>query len=327
MSVGADGKRQAHAAFWAIDGSALLVANQNGKMLERINYDPATDGFVHDTGASINLVTCTTPNGIPCQSKTPLVATDPAYAGPNNRPDNAPICPIIADDGNAYVTLRGGGMFVVDMTATPMAIVGEYGTSTIGRDGCGGLQRENRLFFNGGTGTVEHNPTEFRLYQLPSDFPDAPKFSPPNTPAPIVFYDESGPDTANDAHGMAMTRNGDYLWQFDRLANEAKVFDARQDPPTLVNTVNLVTQGVSDDPTPDLVGVSPSGSIFLVALRGPKPQTGAHAADGTTPGLGIVEITDGGKGGRLIRVLRTTFPSPLDGSEESDPHGAAVRLT
>ena len=28
---------------------------------------------------------------------------------------------------NGFVTLRGGGLFVVDAKATPMAIVGEYG--------------------------------------------------------------------------------------------------------------------------------------------------------------------------------------------------------
>jgi hypothetical protein len=218
-------------------------------------------------------------------------------------------------------------MFVVDMAATPMAIVGEYGTSTIGRDGCGGMQLGERVFLNGGTGTEEHNPTEFRLYQMSNDYPVAPEFSAPNTPAPVVFYDESGSGTGNDAHGMTMTPDGRYLWQFDRLANEAQIFDTNEDPPALVTTVDLVTDGVSDDPTPDLVDVSPSGSIFVVALRGPSPQTGAHASDGTTPGLGIVEITDGGAGGRLTHVLPTTFENPLDGSEESDPHGAAVRLT
>ena len=33
------------------------------------------------------------------------------------RPDNAPICPFVAsDNGPAFVTLRGGGLFVVDHT-------------------------------------------------------------------------------------------------------------------------------------------------------------------------------------------------------------------
>ena len=100
--------RQAHAAFPAPDGSYILVANQNGKRLERIDSNFANEhvrsqrrgdagpGDLHDAG------------GAPCQA-------------PNVRPDNAPICPVISDDGDlAFVTLRGGGMLVVDPRATPM---------------------------------------------------------------------------------------------------------------------------------------------------------------------------------------------------------------
>jgi hypothetical protein len=347
MSVGAGGARQAHAAFWTPDGGALIVANQNGKLLERIRYDGATDTFVHDTAATLNLATCTTPNGNPCQTNTPLNDTDPAYLGPHNRPDNAPICPVMSRRGHAFVTLRGGGLFVVDARATPMAIVAEYGNQMVGRDGCGGVQNGVDIFLNGGTGTLATNPTEFTLYQFKDLYPFAPSYLTPNYMGfclgflggrfPQAFYRNNSPD--RDAHGMVKTSNSRYIWQFDRIANVAEVFrlppSRRTDScppywergtPQHVRTVNLITPGVSDDPTPDLGAVSPTGHRIYIALRGPQPQTGAHAAVGSTPGLGIVSVTQDGQNGSLTHVLRTSFLSPVNGSEESDPHAAFLRL-
>ena len=114
MSAGDGGARQAHAAFWMPDGLSLIVANQNGKLLEKIVYDPMTDAFRHDTAATLNLATCRTPNGFPCQTATPVNEGDPGYFGPHNRPDNAPISPVTSANRKVYVTFRGGGMFVVD---------------------------------------------------------------------------------------------------------------------------------------------------------------------------------------------------------------------
>lgn len=57
------------------------------------------------------------------------------------RPDNAPICTAtLADPPVAFVNLRGGGLFVVDYSTTPVRIVAEYDNATIGSNGCGGLQ-------------------------------------------------------------------------------------------------------------------------------------------------------------------------------------------
>jgi hypothetical protein len=324
MSAGAGGARQAHAAFWTVDGRSLIVANQNGKLLERIDHDAATGAFVHRTEATLDLAGCTTPNGHPCQSATPVNDSDPGYLGPNNRPDNAPICPVMTADNKAYTTLRGGGLLVVDVTRTPMAIVGEYGTSSIGRDGCGGVQDGSDVYLNNGTGTPVTNPSEFSLFQLHNAFPSAPGFLTPNTPAATLFYRDTTPETPNDAHGMAMTRHARFLWQFDRLANEAQVFDSKQSPPRHVGSVNLVTPGLTSDPTPDIVDLSPKGNRFYVALRGPQPQTGAHASAGTTPGLGIVSLRGNGRTGALTHVLRSTFKNPISGAEESDPHGLVV---
>ena len=40
----------------------------------------------------------------------------------------------------AFVTLRGGGLFVLDSRATPMRIVAEYDEATIHGNGCGGVE-------------------------------------------------------------------------------------------------------------------------------------------------------------------------------------------
>lgn len=324
MSPGAGGARQAHAAFWVPDGSGLIVANQNGKLLERINYDATTDTFTHDTEATLNLLTCTTPSGKACQSDTPLSDLDPLYLGPDNRPDTAPICPLVSENNSVFVTLRGGGLFVVDAKSTPLAIVAAYGNQFVCRDGCGGVQDKKNIYINGGTGALATNPTEFSLYHFRDRYPGAPYFLSDNSPLllPKVFYKDNSPN--RDAHGMAKTEGRiRYLWQFDRLANVAEVFRL----PSLrhVNTVDLTASGVASDPTPDIVVLSPIGNRFYMALRGPKPQTGAHAAAGTTPGLGIVSITNRGADGSLTRVLHTSFVNPIDDSQESDPHGITMR--
>ncbi len=62
-TVGSTGTRQAHAAFPAPDGSYVLVANQNGKRLERIDTNFATNTFAHNPAATLDLATCTTPIG------------------------------------------------------------------------------------------------------------------------------------------------------------------------------------------------------------------------------------------------------------------------
>jgi hypothetical protein len=65
-------------------------------------------------------------------------------------PSHSSLIPLLGPIGNAiidassryaFVTLRGGGLFVVDARATPMAIVGEYDQHTVRGNGCGGSKR------------------------------------------------------------------------------------------------------------------------------------------------------------------------------------------
>ncbi len=104
---------QAHAAIPTRDGESEIVANQNGKPLQRVATDYAHDAFTLDDAATINLATCTTPSGAACE--------DPVL-----RPDNAPVCPLPDQSSRlVFVTLREGGMFVVDPRSTPMRILAE----------------------------------------------------------------------------------------------------------------------------------------------------------------------------------------------------------
>jgi hypothetical protein len=314
-TVGSTGTRQAHAAFPAPDGSFILVANQNGKRLERIDADFATNSFTPNPRATLDLATCITPSGQPCEH-------------PDLRPINWPICPVI-DSSSTYgfVTLRGGGLLVVNARTTPMSIVGEYDKATVRGNGCGGIEAGGHMYINSGGSPVNvsaGNPHHqdlygFDVYRFPlSGFAAA---NPPNTPEPAVLLSKTG---MSDSHGVAAAaRDGRYLWVFDRHANVAEIIDVRSG--RWVNTVPL-RGDVSDDPAPDLADRSPDGQRVFVALRGSVPLSGdPHNATGTTPGLGIIQITQGGRHGKLAAVVPLTNPSQQPG-QSPDAHGLRVRL-
>jgi hypothetical protein len=313
-TVGTTKTRQAHAAFPAPDGSYILVANQNGKRLERIDTNFATNTFTHNPAATLDLMTCTTPNGQPCEH-------------PDTRPINWPICPIIDSSSRyGFVTLRGGGLFVVNARATPMTIVGEYDHATVRGNGCGGAEVAGHMYINSGgspvnvSGTDPHHPLlyGFDVYRFP--LKGYSSKNSPNTPVPELLLSKSG---ASDSHGVVATKHDRYLWALDRHANVAEIIELRSGK--WVNTVNLAGL-VSDDPAPDLVDAAPNGSRLFVALRGSVPLSGdPHNAQGTTPGLGIIDVTHGGRSGRLIARVPLTNANQQAG-QSPDAHGLRVRL-
>jgi hypothetical protein len=303
---GAGGARQAHAAIPAPDDSYIIVANQNGKALERIRTDYRNNTFTLDTSAKLDLAGCTTPNGLPCEAAL-------------LRPDNAPICPVIAGDGTTiFVTLRGGGLFVVDGRSSPVSILAEYDMNTVHGNGCGGVEMRERMFLNSGGGTPS-NLFEFDIYDFPTTgySPD----NPPNTPPPgLVFSDHAD---ERDAHGMVATKNRRVLWAFDRGTNVVEVFEASSH--AHLGTIALATPGLTDDPTPDLADLSPDGRYVYVTLRGPNPLSGdPHVSTGDTPGVAVLRVQEGGKRGEIVDIMRI---SNIDagGVERADPHGIRVR--
>lgn len=308
------GTRQAHAAFPAPDGSYILVANQNGKQLERIDTDFAAGTFAHNPAATLDLAACTTPAGQPCEQ-------------PGIRPVNWPICPIIDSSSRyGFVTLRGGGMFVVDARATPMRIVADYDRATVNGNGCGGVEAGEYMYINSGGSPVNvssgdpHHPSlfGFDVYRFPRAGYD--RVNPPNTPAPALVFSKRG---AADSHGMVLAGGGRYLWVMDRHGDVAEIIDVAAE--RRVHTVSL-NGHLTDNAAPDLADASPSGHRLFVALRGPVPLSGdPHNATGSTPGLGVIQVTRGGGSGSLMSIIRITNPHQ-QGTQRPDPHGLRVRL-
>ena len=303
--------RQAHAAFPSPDGSYVLIANQNGKRLERIDTNFDTNVFAHNAAATLDLATCTTPSGLPCQA-------------PDLRPDNAPICPVINQAGDlAFVTLRGGGLFVIDPRPTPMRIVAEYDTGTVKGNGCGGVQVGRQMFVNSGgrPAALDHlHLYGFDVYRFPiRALRKRHGVFPPNTPAPSVVFQAEG---QRDSHGMVATGDGRYLWVMDRHADVVEVLRVKDD--AHVGTIPL-NGSLTLNAAPDLADTAPDGDLAFVALRGPTPLSGdPHNATGSTPGLGILQVTRDGRSGRLLKIVPLSNIG-ADGIERADPHGLRVR--
>jgi YVTN family beta-propeller protein len=330
-SVGSTGVRQVHQSYPSPDETYVAVANQNGKLYERINTNYATNTFVLDHDARIDLATCTTPNGLPCQ--------DAAI-----RPDNAPICPIIDSTGVLnFVTLRGGGLFVIDAKQTPMRIVAEYDKSTIHPNGCLGAQVGNKMYVDSGGGTAA-NLYESDLYAFPLGpglYSDANGV---NTPSPKIVFSEDVEGA--DSHGAALTKHGKYLWVADRGRNLILVVDTATD--AVVNRINLapwlrqsgnlpfvptaeMLQAAghcghfSPDPTPDLLVLSPEGSHMFLSFRGPSPLSGdPHVSTGATPGVGVLKITEGGRNG-VFEAIAPMSNKDAGGVERADAHALWLR--
>jgi hypothetical protein len=206
-----------------------------------------------------------------------------------------------------------------------MSIAAEYDKATVRGNGCGGIELAGEMYVNSGGSPVNvsagnpHHPDlyGFDVYRFPLS--GYSRQGAPNTPAPMLLLSKSG---MSDSHGIAAVYDR-YLWVMDRHANVAEIIDARND--RWIGTVNLA-QGVSEDPAPDLVDRSPRGDRLFVALRGSVPLSGdPHNATGTTPGLGIIEITQRGRNGRLAAVVPLTNPWQQPG-QTPDAHGLRVRL-
>ncbi|HKY45151.1 MAG TPA: hypothetical protein VJM50_18815 [Pyrinomonadaceae bacterium] len=294
---------QAHAAVPSNDQTYVVVANQNGRLLQRINTNYQTGTFTLDNAATINFATCTTPSGAPCQDAV-------------LRPDARPICPVIDScDRFAFITLAGGGLFVVDPNTTPMSIIAEYDKTTVHPDGCGGVQANGQVYINSG-GAKEGDLYSFPLRGYLST-------NPPNTPAPTLVYTHDG--TNSDSHGAVATTGDRFLWVVERFGNNMTIVDTSNN--SVLDHFSLVGS-VSNDPTPDLLDISPDGKYIFMSLRGPNPLTGNNPAfnnaAGSTPGVGIIRVQQGGKRGRFI--ARLPISHIVGGVERADPHGLRVLI-
>jgi hypothetical protein len=288
------------------------------------------------------------------------------------------ICPIPSSGNKGYVTLGGGGLVVADLNATPMSIVGEYGNEVINGAGCAGAQSGDQIWLNAGVSAslAGFNQSAFTLYVL-SDSAYGTTPNEPDSPLPMVAFKDPtntthlgnldgsdptnetgqipGETTRRDAHGAAVTVDGVFVHNVDRIQNVVEVFDTRSIGTKLTYDLTSADGQGSDigpcaaasvtddgslpinDPAPDLLQATPDGKYMVIAFRGPAPVTVNHTAQGSCPGVGIVELIDGGQTGKLVGVLRatntiddapTTAPGGMDyiGQERSDVHGASVIL-
>ncbi len=406
--------RSNHMSFWDEDGSSILIANLNGKILERIDVTRDAAGNItaatFDEGAGLGVaadlsitdrpkvylgnnlagnpmigsitegtpdVGNTTPNGR-CRENGCSAGVDGSAGG---RPNNLIICPIPSETSDhTFVTLAGGGMFVVDHSTTPMSIVGEYGREVINGAGCGGVEGDGSIYMNAGISASGAGATQstFTIYDVALEFPDAPGFNAENVPAPDVVIADGGNTATNgnttgaasnatgqlpgvtnrrDSHGMARTISGLWVHTVDRIQNEMEVlgvanskhkgwYDLTSADGNGHGLGACEAYSVDDDPgmptndpAPDLMGVDPNGEYLFVAFRGPVPVSVQHSAQGSCPGVGIVELQGSGKKGRLVSVLRSSNTvdtveagsaasmggHTYTGAERSDVHAAIVR--
>ncbi|WP_447978188.1 hypothetical protein [Candidatus Nitrospira bockiana] len=229
------------------------------------------------------------------------------------RPDTAPICPITDSASKyAYITLRGGGLFIVDVTDTPMTVTATLSNAQIHPAGCGGVEIDGTMYINSGGGWPVA-PLSYDIYAINTE--NLPK----SVSAKLI---SSRDERFADSHGLIGV--GRYLWSADRAGNNIEIIDTLTN--LSINAIPLVGPH-SDDPAPDLLDVAPDGGHVFVGLRGPNPLSGndknVDNAKGSTPGVGVIKVTDGGRGGEFIGVARIS--NMKDGKETADTHATAVR--
>ncbi len=290
--------KNVHAAWPTPNQKMLIAANIKEKQFARIWTDYGAHTFTFDP-------------------RTDMLPLGELETG--ERPDTAPICPITdASSQYAFITLRGGGLFVIDVTQTPMKVVATLSNTQIHPAGCGGVQVGDTLYINSGGGwpatKFPHSASlSYDIYALTLS----------GLPNSVTAKLLSSRDTKfADAHGMVAV--GRYLWNADRAGNNIEIFDTVTD--LSVGSVEMAGR-VSKDPAPDLIDAAPDGSAVFAATRGSSPLTGndksVNNAKGSTPGIAVITVTEGGKGGQFIGVARVS--NIKNGRETADPHGIAVR--
>ena len=116
--------KNVHAAWPTPDQKMAIAANIAEKKFIRIWPDYAAHKFNFD----------------PEKDVVDLIAWEGG-----ERPDTSPICPITESSSHyAFVTLRGGGLLVFDVTTTPMKIVATLDNNQIHPAGCAVLRSTGR---------------------------------------------------------------------------------------------------------------------------------------------------------------------------------------
>ena len=294
--------KNAHSAWPTANGRMAIGANIAEKKLVRIWTDYAGKKFtIKPDNDVVNLTQMESGQDVP---------------------DVAPICPITDNRSQfVFVTFRGGGLAVFDITSNPMFLVGTLGRDAVRPAGCGGVQLGSNMYLNSGGGWPA-TPLNNDVYAFPMS-------GLPSVSQPIRIGSRDG----GDSHGMVAVNNR-YLWAGDRHLNLIDVYDSNNDG-MKAGTVRLAGE-VSQDPAPDLMDAAPDGSYVFAALRGPSPLTGnnkdVNNAVGSSPGVGVIKVENNGRSGKLVGIAPITKMAEekdKDGNmvkkEKADPHGIQVR--
>jgi hypothetical protein len=292
--------KNAHAAWPTANMKMAIGANIAEKKLVRVWTDYANKKFTINPPSDV-------------------VALAPMESG--ELPDMAPICPITENKSQyAFVTPRGGGLVVFDITATSMVPTGTLTRDALRPAGCGGVQIGSTMYLNSGGGwpatPLNHDVYAFGLGSLPE------------ASVPELIGSRQG----GDSHGMVAV--GKHLWSGDRHLNLIDVYDTANGN-IKVGTI-LLSGDLSKDPAPDLMDAAPDSSYVFAALRGPSPLTGnnkdVNNAVGGTPGVGVIKVESGGRGGKVVGIAaisKMVQEKDKEGKdvtvEKADPHGIQVR--
>jgi DNA-binding beta-propeller fold protein YncE len=174
-------------------------------------------------------------------------------------------------------------------------VIRSYSNAEIAPAGCGGLVAGGMVFVNSGSATsgdvyIFDPVTDDLITHMPTTH------------------------LGTDPHGMVLVRNR-YLWMANRgIGDNIVIWDVRTQQ--LVGTIDDIGAA------PDLMDVSPDGSLVFVTLRGPKPLTGGAPAIGVSPGMAVIQVDSNGAGGHRIAFIPIGSQAP---DSDADPHGIAVR--
>lgn len=296
--------RSLHMSFWNADGSALLLANLHGRILERINVDRDADGRItganYDLSASLNVGSAPTivdpasafngngmvPSGVTgTYDNADLGLTTPA--GKNRqgaeRPANVIVCPIVSSTGNVYVTFGGGGLIVADGNATPMNIVAEYDRATVNGAGCGGVEVDGSVYLNagasaGGSGATQSTMTVYSI----DDVAIANGNGGENMPVPkTIIKDSTNTATIGNTSGDASNGTGQLPGVTTRrdAHGMAKTLDG-----AYIHQADRLQNNVEVIRTSDMKHV---GSYDLTSANGQGKGMGACAAASVTDDAGL----------------------------------------
>ena len=288
MTGSAAGQAQPHATAVSPSGDAIIVANQGGKRLQRISADFKNDVYKLDSAADLDL----------------------SLLEDADHPGNLPVIPVFTPDGRyVYVPMRGGGAYVIDYQATPMKVVSSLGKSAIGPQSCCATF-VNDTVWTTAQGGATSTTTSFNLYQV-TGLPDKP--------AAKRILARTG-----NVESHSVIAVGGYLWVADRFANTLDIVD----PSGETRTLSLASGPLAGrDPAPDIMALSPDGTLVFVALRGKAPLTsnvkGLDNAVGDVGGFAILSAKDGGRDATVSSFVALPVGA---GASVVDPHGLRIRI-